>query len=348
MTKEVLIFGSGSIGNHLANACRQVNLTVNITDISFDALMRMKNKIYPSRYSKWDKNIKLINYNEVFKLKKNFDLVMVGTPPITHNDLIKKIFANLNFEKIMIEKPFTSHKIKFNEKKLHLLSTKKKIFIGYNHSISKAFEYFRRSIANINKDNIKMINVKWQEGWKGILNAHYWNKNEYSTYLGNLAYGGGCTHEHSHGLHIIVCLSDILKFKLPKKLFYFRHLEKKNTKIYYDSYVNVSWQIKNFSINYVSDLISEPANKSVCIYTKNNKFELIFNFNKKYDLVKKTDLKTNLTILKYFKKKRSVDFVNEINHIYKVNTSKQYKESFVNLKKGLETQMLINSICKNA
>ena len=89
--KEVLIFGSGSIGNHLANACRKINLSVSVTDISFDALLRMKYKIYPSRYSKWDKNIKLMNYSEIFKLKKKFNLIIIGTPPATHYDLIKKI-----------------------------------------------------------------------------------------------------------------------------------------------------------------------------------------------------------------------------------------------------------------
>ena len=31
--KNVLIFGSGSIGNHLANASRKLGLSVNVTDI---------------------------------------------------------------------------------------------------------------------------------------------------------------------------------------------------------------------------------------------------------------------------------------------------------------------------
>ena len=81
--KEVLIFGSGSIGNHLANASRKFNLSVSNTDISFNALLRMKNKIYPSRYSKWDNKIQLINYKNIFKAKKKFDLVIIGTPPAT-------------------------------------------------------------------------------------------------------------------------------------------------------------------------------------------------------------------------------------------------------------------------
>ena len=92
--KRVLIFGSGSIGNHLANACRKTHLSVKITDISFNALLRMKNTIYPLRYSKWDKGINLVNYKEVFKLKDKFDIVLVGTPPSTHYIWLKK-FINI-------------------------------------------------------------------------------------------------------------------------------------------------------------------------------------------------------------------------------------------------------------
>lgn len=345
--KEVLIFGSGSIGNHFANACRKINLSVSVTDISLNALLRMKNKIYPSRYSKWDSKIKLINYTEVFKLKKNFDLIIVGTPPSTHYGLMNKIFDELTFEKLMIEKPFTTYQTKFDQKKLNLLSNKKKIFVGYNHSISQGFFYYQNLIKKIKKKDILSIDVNWREGWKGILNAHFWNKDEFSSYLGNLSQGGGSIHEHSHGIHLIVCLSKILNFKLPNKIAKFKFLKKKNKKIYYDNYVNINWKHKDFLINYVSDLISEPANKSISIYTKRTKYELIFNYKKKYDLIRITNLDSNLEILRYFKKKRASDFINEINHIMNTNSKLKYKNSFINLAKGIETQMLINSFCKN-
>lgn len=345
--KEVLIFGSGSIGNHLANACRKINLSVSVTDISFDALLRMKYKIYPSRYLKWDKNIKLINYSEIFKLKKKFNLIIIGTPPATHYDLIKKISDNLSFEKLMIEKPFTTFKTNFDEKKLRSLSNKKKLFVGYNHSISEAFVYYQNIIKKIKKKDILSIDVSWREGWKGILNAHFWNKDEFSSYLGNLSKGGGSIHEHSHGIHLIVCLSEILNFKLPQKIVKFKFFKKKSKKIFYDNYVYVNWNLKGFFINYVSDLISEPANKSICINTVKTKYELIFNYKKKYDLIKVTNLNSSLIKSKYFKKKRASDFINEINHIMRTDNKKKYKNSFINLAKGIETQKLINSFCKN-
>ena len=342
--KKVLIFGSGSIGNHLANACRKIDLSVKITDISFNALLRMKNTIYPSRYSKWDKEINLVNYKDVFKLKDKFDIVLVGTPPSSHYSLVKKIYKYINFEKIMIEKPLSTYKTNVNFKKLKLFSKKKKIFVGYNHSVSDAFYYYEKLIKKIKKKEILLIDVNWKEGWKGILNAHFWNKNEFSTYLGNLNEGGGSIHEHSHGIHLIVCLSKILKFKLASKIFKFRNNKVKNKKIYYDNYSNLSWKIDQFLINYTTDLISDPADKSVAIFTKSKKFELIFNFKKNFDLVKETNLKTSSIKFKYFKKKRATDFVREIKHIIQINNLKKYNNSYINLENGLQTQKIINSI----
>jgi 3-hydroxyacyl-CoA dehydrogenase len=69
--KKVLIFGSGSIGNHMAFASRKLNHDVYVTDIKSSALQRMKSKIFPKRYKKWDKKINLIGYKNVFNSKKN-------------------------------------------------------------------------------------------------------------------------------------------------------------------------------------------------------------------------------------------------------------------------------------
>ena len=44
---NVLIFGAGSIGNHLANASRNLDWNVTIFDIDQKALKRTKEEIYP-------------------------------------------------------------------------------------------------------------------------------------------------------------------------------------------------------------------------------------------------------------------------------------------------------------
>ena len=203
----------------------------------------------------------------------------------------------------MIEKPLSTHKTNLDYKILHLISKKKKIFVGYNHSVSEAFSYYKKLIIKIKTKDILLIDVNWREGWKGILNAHFWNKNEFSTYLGNLNKGGGSIHEHSHGIHLIICLSKILRFKLPSKIFKFINHKVKNKNIYYDNYSKLNWETDYFPINYTTDLISDPADKSLVIFTKSKKFELIFNFKKKFDLVKETNLKSGSIKLKHFKKK---------------------------------------------
>ena len=43
----------------------------------------MKNKIYPERYGKWNKKIKLISYSDSFDLKLNYDLIIIGTRQIS-------------------------------------------------------------------------------------------------------------------------------------------------------------------------------------------------------------------------------------------------------------------------
>ena len=142
MSKSVLIFGAGSIGNHMAYAARKLKLNVYITDIKNVSLVLMKKIIYKKRYGFWDNKIKIIKYENVFNLKKYFDLIIIGTPPESHIETFFKIKKKLNFNKILIEKPLTNFKnnlkIFINEK--HLI--RNKVFIGYNHSISKSFLFF--------------------------------------------------------------------------------------------------------------------------------------------------------------------------------------------------------------
>ena len=66
--KKVLIFGAGSIGNHMSKACSDLKYEVFVTDISPKALNRMKFFLYPMRYKEWNDKIKLVSYKNVFNL----------------------------------------------------------------------------------------------------------------------------------------------------------------------------------------------------------------------------------------------------------------------------------------
>ena len=90
--KKVLIFGSGSIGNHFANALSRLgDYDIYITYISNKSLQD-ENKIYPERYGKWNKKIKLISYSDIFDLKLNYDLIIIELQILTYlYKLIKKV-----------------------------------------------------------------------------------------------------------------------------------------------------------------------------------------------------------------------------------------------------------------
>lgn len=338
--KKILIFGSGSIGNHMSFASRKLGFKVYITDININALLRMKNEIYPRRYKKWDKNIELINFNKVFLLKEMFDLVIIGTPPNSHIELFNKCLKKINFKNILIEKPLTT--FKKNWVKKNFSNQKVNIFCGYNHSISKSFLYFLNNLKIFKKN--KSILVNWKEGWNGILNAHFWMKNEFSSYLGNLNDGGGSLHEHSHGLHLLNIILKRFKIDLDNIEFSSNILLKKKGKKKYDEYSCLIGRNKQTFFKYETDLITIPADKSVFITdNKSKSIKLVFNYKKDTDAVI-IAYNTNKKI-KLFKKTRSSEFENELKYIINLK-KKDYSKSNINIFTALNVMNIIKRILK--
>ena len=70
---KVKVIGTGSIGNHLANAARRLDWQVDMCDLDPLALERTKNEIYPSRYGVWDTHINLYGMEDV--PKGGYDLI---------------------------------------------------------------------------------------------------------------------------------------------------------------------------------------------------------------------------------------------------------------------------------
>lgn len=340
----ILIFGAGSIGNHMAFAARKLKSDVYLTDINPLALKRMKKEIYPNRYKNWDKKIRFIDFKKVFNQKINFDLIIVGTPPNTHIKLFKKCFKKLIFKKILIEKPLCVYN-ENNFKDLNKLLKKKMIFCGYNHSISNAYHYFSNLIDKKFK-NIEYLDVNWNEGWQGILKAHFWIKNEFQSYLGNIKDGGGALHEHSHGLHLFQLILD--KFKLKIKNFkknVIINFKKKGEKKY-DNYTHMTLSKPNQILKYTTDLISYPAEKKILI--KKGCYKATLEFNHKYNTDNVSFFKNNkLLTSKNFKKTRSSEFEGELKHILKIQNVKKFSNSNINVITGIKTIKLIKSILKN-
>ena len=340
--KKILIFGAGSIGNHMAFACRKLGYDVCVIDKDQMALNRMKKKIYPKRYGKWDNNIRTFKFNKILSYNLTYDLVIIGTPPSTHLNIYNYCKKRISFNKILIEKPL----FHIMEKKLDSFKrdlNKKLIFCGYNHSISPSFKYFENNILK----RIKFINkieVKWCEAWDGILKAHFWLKDESKSYLGNYKHGGGALQEHSHGLHLLFLVLkknkiNLSNIKLRKNIFF-----NKNKK--YDLISSISGYDKKKYFSYKTDLITFPAEKKITIYGKNSKIIWVCNYKQNVDLVR--IYKNNIiNYEKFFKKTRSSEFENEVKQIMKIKNIKERNELNLNPNYAFETIKIIKKVFKN-
>lgn len=320
--QKVLIFGAGSIGNHMANACIEQGLDVFITDINKKALHMMKKEIFPKRYGKWNNSIKQIDFKEVFKIKLVFDLIIIGSPPATHYNLFYNCLKKIRFKRVLIEKPISHYKEK-NIVKFKKLLKNKIAFCGYNHSISKSFINFLNKVKKYKPDQ---IHINWCESWKGILGAHFWLKDEYQSYLGDGNKGGGALQEHSHGLHLLVLLLKLNKLNALKASFKKMIIINKKFNKSYDSLVFIGCKIKKLIFTYKTDLLTYPAEKKIIFISGKYRFEWICNYKNNEDLVCKF-IGNNLVGSTTFKKTRSSEFENEIKHIMKINSKKIAKNS---------------------
>ena len=341
--KKVLIFGAGSIGNHMSYACIKSGMKVYITDINPNALIRMKKKIYPKRYGSWNNDIELINHNDLLNFKKNFELVIIGTPPETHFDIYKFCKKKIKYKKILIEKPMINYSNK-NLSNFQKIVKNDLVLCGYNHSISPSFTFFLKKILMDKK--INKINVNWCEGLDGILNAHFWLKNEFDSYLGDKKKGGGSLQEHSHGLHLLLLILEKLNIKLSKSNIKTNYILKKSRNKSYDQFSNIFGFDKKIYFSYTTDFFSVPAEKKISIISSTKKYEWQCSFKKNLDIIKITSNNKTM-IVKKFKKTRSSEFENEILHILKLNSISKINKSNLSPNLAFNTINLIKKIFEN-
>lgn len=336
---KVKIFGAGSIGNHLAHASRKLGWEVDIYDINSDALNRTKNLIYPSRYKRWDKRIGLYLNNH--KTKKKYDFIIIGTPPETHIPLaLQALKAKPKY--ILIEKPLCLPDL-INAQKLYSMSKKSntKIFIGYDHTVSKSINYLSSIIKKFKNNNIQNLEVDFKESWKGIFRAHPWIKNVKDSYLGYWKKGGGALSEHSHALNLWLILSSITNSGRVSEVFMSSNIYKDKF-VEYDQSSYITLKTENGVYGRVSqDIFTFPAIKMARIQFENKYMEWHCNKFGKYDLV---NYHTNNKIKnKKFNKTRPDDFIQELRHISKIKNKKQYEMSPIKLQNGLETMLVISA-----
>ena len=304
--KKILIFGAGSIGTHHANAAVSLNCDVYVTDISNTQLKNMKFNIYPSRYGKWNKNINFIDYKNVFKQKKNFDLIILGVPPKFHLELLKLCEKKINFKKILVEKPLCVYNQNFTFLKNKKISNK--IYCGFNHSISKSFLFFLKKLNTIENANLK-IDVLWKESFKLVMKAHPWIESIDKSYLSNIKEGGGVSHEYSHAIHLFLIIKSII-FKDSKTIFYkkIQYENKKNRR--FDNLIKLKIKKNNKELNLTITSKNTPTIKKINVFeNKIKKLTWDRKLEKEKEIVYSNfRLKKN----KVFRITRRQDFINEL------------------------------------
>ena len=209
MISRVAVFGAGSVGLHHARAWSKAGSEVDVFDISKEAISRSKDLIWPGRYGAPAPNeVDFRHYAAVSSLTRGYDLVIIGTPPDSHLDLLRQILDNQMSSIIMIQKPvsppgeipldgFRAEAKRASVKGIKLLS-------GYNHRHSPLFSKFIEEIQSVKSSGLNSahLEVSWREPWGGILAAHPWLADIHESYLGHTARGGGALFEHSHGLDL--------------------------------------------------------------------------------------------------------------------------------------------------
>ncbi len=337
---KVLIYGAGSIGNHMAYACRSKKWDVMICDIDPEALRRCKSDIYPSRYKQWDEEIQLVQAAAI--PKDTFDLVIIGTPPDTHVKLVLDILQSNPPRVMLIEKPLGVPGLDSLQVLFELAqSLSTIILIGYNHTLTENTRMAGELIEQNYLGKPLAINVRWLEHWGGIFHAHPWLAGPADSYLGYSHRGGGASCEHSHGINLwqhFARLSN--KGRITEVT---AKLDLVSGKSEYDRNCYVFAKTENGLIGTINqDVITEPAVKTLRLQAEKGFIEWYANYDTQHDALIYTapdgTIKQNL-----IRKTRPDDFKGEIDHVEQLLTNK-IGDSPISLKAGLDTMLVIAAI----
>ena len=304
---NVLVFGAGSIGNHLSYACRVMGWFVSVYDNDPIALKRMKDDIYPSRYKNWDNDIELL---QELPKERNFDVVIVGTPPDTHIALATMAITEFSPKLVLIEKPLCPPGMDGVDEFLRIVKESKvRCLVGFNHNLAPSVKYLEDCLGQINLDQIERIEINWLESWSGIFAAHPWLDGPSASYLGFTKRGWrrlsraftccGIGGSHCFAFE----LRDVRLIDSSTHIIRDKNVE-------YDAETNMTLETsRGVDIQIAQDVVTKPAIKELKIIS--NEIELSWNAN----IARGGDLVKFNNVEKFFPKTRVDDFQPEIEHI---------------------------------
>lgn len=335
---SVLIFGAGSIGNHMANAARSLGWNVTVIDPDVDALARMKCEIYPSRYGDWDDAIQL---NErVDDAMRSVELAIIGTPPDSHFDLALQMLSS-NVPRLLIEKPLSGLDSSKRESFQQFLKTTDcRVFVGYDHLVSESINWITTQLHNEMLGAVLTIDVDWREHWGGIFAAHPWLDGPHESYLGFSERGGGATLEHSHGLSMFAHLARASGNGEVQNVFADMDVVKTEL-VEYDRLGSFSLRTSSGLLGRcVQDVVTQPSRKWARVQGERGFLEVDFRNDR--DLVQ--GCFGGEIFEKCFYKNRPMDFIAELRHVYDASVDiSLYEQSPLHIRHGLAVLRLIEA-----
>lgn len=337
--RKVKIYGAGSIGNHLAYACRSMGWSVLICDIDSEALIRTKDSIYPGRYGSWDSEIRLSLIKDM--PGEEFDIVIIGTPPDSHLDLAIRTLKEERPQILLVEKPFCTPTLEGAQTFYDLaFKSETTVCVGYNHSIGKNTIEAERLLKEEKIGECITLNGGFQEHWGGIFTAHPWLAGPQDTYLGFSSRGGGASGEHSHAINIWQHFAHVLNLGNIVEVSAFMDFVE-NGNVRYDRVCNINLRTeKGYIGSVIQDVVTEPSKKYLRIQGSKGTLEWHVNWDSDNDVVI-VNFQGDV-IKKILPKKRPDDFKLEIEHLNQIIEGKiNFKNSPISLERGLDTMMVV-------
>ena len=338
---SVKIFGAGSIGNHLAYACRQKGWQVSICDIDIAALERTRDEIYPQRYGKWDSEIRLARPEELEG--EEFDLVIIGTPPDSHMALALKVLEDRPPKVLLIEKPLCTPSLEETERLLKLRDeTGTFVAVGYNHTLTqhsvRAAELLGQGLIG----RTITISAAFREHWGGIFGAHPWLAGPQDSYLGYWNRGGGAGGEHSHAVNIWQHFARLTGSGRVKEVMAMQDMVN-DGKVDYDRLFLVNVKTDQGLVgSIIQDVVTEPPQKTARLQGEEGFLEWWVNWDSGHDSLRYAGKDGEITE-ELFKKTRPDDFAGEIDHLGQILAGNIPDSSPISLEYGIETMLVVSA-----
>jgi predicted dehydrogenase len=333
----VHIYGAGSIGNHLAHACRNKGWDVTMADPDPEALRRTREDIYPTRYCQWDTAIALTTPAE---LSGPADVVIIGTPPDTHMGIAANVLREAPPRVLLIEKPLCTPDLAGLADVTELAAkTGTTVLTGYNHVMAKNTREAERIIKSGVLGKPLSISVRWLEHWGGIFGAHPWLSGPSDSYLGFSSRGGGACGEHSHGINLFQHFSRILGMGAIQTVSCMMD-DVRDGEAEYDRICLMNVKTEGGQIGFIAqDVVTGPAVKTLRVQCENGFLEWYAGYDAQHDaIVWGTEKNKEETIL--IPRTRPDDFSGEIDEVEAI-LSGTSNGDVISMSRGHETMRVI-------